>query len=42
MRLETNETLSEVIALYRPAGYVEVDGFNDEPYSHHWFEKRLG
>ena len=24
------------------AGYVEVDAFNDEPYAHHWFEKRLG
>ena len=22
-------------------GYREVDAFNDEPYAHHWFEKRL-
>ena len=22
-------------------GFVEVDAFNDEPYAHHWFEKRL-
>ena len=22
-------------------GYVEVEAFNDEPYAHHWFEKRL-
>ena len=42
VRLETNETLGEAIALYRSAGYVEVDAFNDEPYAHHWFEKRLG
>ena len=22
-------------------GYREVAPFNDEPYAHHWFEKRL-
>jgi DNA-binding MarR family transcriptional regulator/GNAT superfamily N-acetyltransferase len=41
VRLETNETLTEAIALYRSAGYTEVAPFNDEPYAHHWFEKRL-
>jgi DNA-binding MarR family transcriptional regulator/N-acetylglutamate synthase-like GNAT family acetyltransferase len=41
LRLETNGTLTEAIALYREAGYREVDPFNDEPYAHHWFEKRL-
>jgi DNA-binding MarR family transcriptional regulator len=41
VRLETNETLGEAIALYRSAGYSEVEPFNDEPYAHHWFEKRL-
>jgi ribosomal protein S18 acetylase RimI-like enzyme len=41
VRLETNRTLNEAIALYRSAGYHEVDRFNDEPYAHHWFEKRL-
>jgi ribosomal protein S18 acetylase RimI-like enzyme len=41
VRLETNGSLSEAIALYRKAGYSEVDAFNDEPYAHHWFEKRL-
>jgi DNA-binding MarR family transcriptional regulator/GNAT superfamily N-acetyltransferase len=39
--LETNKTLREAASLYRSAGYVEVDPFNDEPYAHHWFEKRL-
>jgi DNA-binding MarR family transcriptional regulator/GNAT superfamily N-acetyltransferase len=39
--LETNKTLQEAIALYRSAGYVEVPAFNDEPFAHHWFEKRL-
>jgi ribosomal protein S18 acetylase RimI-like enzyme len=41
VRLETNRTLTEAISLYRSAGYVEVTPFNDEPYAHHWFEKRL-
>jgi DNA-binding MarR family transcriptional regulator/GNAT superfamily N-acetyltransferase len=40
--LETNRALTEAIALYRSAGYTEVAPFNDEPYAHHWFEKRLG
>jgi DNA-binding MarR family transcriptional regulator/predicted GNAT family N-acyltransferase len=40
-RLETNRNLHEAIALYRSAGYVEVAPFNDEPYAHHWFERRL-
>ena len=41
VRLETNRALTEAIALYRSAGYVEVPAFNDEPFAHHWFEKRL-
>jgi DNA-binding MarR family transcriptional regulator/GNAT superfamily N-acetyltransferase len=41
IRLETNGTLVEAISLYRSAGYTEVPAFNDEPYAHHWFEKRL-
>jgi ribosomal protein S18 acetylase RimI-like enzyme len=41
LRLETNGTLTEAIALYRSAGYAEVPAFNDEPYAQHWFEKRL-
>ena len=41
IHLETNGTLTEAIALYRPSGYVEVPAFNAEPYAHHWFEKRL-
>jgi DNA-binding MarR family transcriptional regulator/N-acetylglutamate synthase-like GNAT family acetyltransferase len=42
LRLETNRTLTEAIALYRSAGYVEVPPFNADPYANHWFEKRLG
>jgi GNAT superfamily N-acetyltransferase len=41
VHLETNRTLREATSLYRSAGYVEVEPFNDEPYAHHWFEKRL-
>ena len=41
VQLETNQVLSEAIALYRSAGYQEVPAFNDEPYAHHWFEKAL-
>ena len=41
VRLETNQQLTEAIQLYRSAGYTEVPAFNDEPYAHHWFEKRL-
>jgi DNA-binding MarR family transcriptional regulator/GNAT superfamily N-acetyltransferase len=41
IRLETNQTLTEAIGLYRSAGYREVEAFNDEPYAHHWFEKQL-
>jgi DNA-binding MarR family transcriptional regulator/GNAT superfamily N-acetyltransferase len=42
IRLETNRTLTEAIAMYRSAGYREVRPFNDEPYADHWFEKHLG
>jgi DNA-binding MarR family transcriptional regulator/GNAT superfamily N-acetyltransferase len=41
LRLETNKSLKEAQALYRASGYREVQPFNDEPYAHHWFEKRL-
>ena len=41
LHLETNQTLREAINLYRESGYHEVEAFNDEPYAHHWFEKRL-
>jgi DNA-binding MarR family transcriptional regulator/GNAT superfamily N-acetyltransferase len=41
VRLETNRNLTEAIALYRSSGYGEIPAFNDEPYAHHWFEKRL-
>lgn len=42
VQLETNRALPEAIAMYRTSGYAEVPAFNDEPYGHHWFRKRLG
>jgi len=41
VHLDTNRHLHAATALYRSAGYAEVAPFNDEPYAHHWFEKRL-
>jgi DNA-binding MarR family transcriptional regulator/GNAT superfamily N-acetyltransferase len=41
VRLDTNRILTEAIAMYRGAGYVEVPAFNDESFAHHWFEKEL-
>lgn len=41
LRLDTNRTLTEAIALYRQLGWHEIPAFNAEPYAHHWFEKRL-
>lgn len=41
VRLETNRSLTEAVALYRSYGYEEVESFNAEPYADHWFEKHL-
>ncbi|MER6848779.1 helix-turn-helix domain-containing GNAT family N-acetyltransferase [Streptomyces flaveolus] len=41
VRLDTNKALEAATRLYRNSGYGEVPAFNDEPYAHHWFEKRL-
>ncbi len=41
LRLETNDSLTEAINLYRSAGYAEVEPFSDDPYARHWFEKPL-
>jgi DNA-binding MarR family transcriptional regulator/GNAT superfamily N-acetyltransferase len=42
VRLDTNRSLTEAIAMYRSSGYHEVAAYNDEPYAHHWFAKTLG
>ncbi len=39
--IETSGVLTQALALYRSAGWVEVPPFNDEPFADHWFEKKL-
>ncbi|MDT0306055.1 bifunctional helix-turn-helix transcriptional regulator/GNAT family N-acetyltransferase [Streptomyces sp. DSM 44917] len=41
LRLDTNRALAAAIGLYRSFGFEEVPAFNEEPYAHHWFEKKL-
>ena len=41
LRLDTNRVLHEAHRLYRSEGYSEIARFNDNPYAHHWFGKRL-
>jgi GNAT superfamily N-acetyltransferase len=41
VRLETSAVLTEALALYRSAGWIEVAAFNEEPFADHWFEKAL-
>ncbi|MEV8528895.1 helix-turn-helix domain-containing GNAT family N-acetyltransferase [Streptomyces sp. NPDC052000] len=41
LRLDTNKALGAAIGLYHSFGFQEVPAFNDEPYAHHWFEKRI-
>jgi len=41
VRLYTNRSLDEAKAMYRRNGYEEIARYNDDPYAHHWFEKRL-
>jgi DNA-binding MarR family transcriptional regulator/GNAT superfamily N-acetyltransferase len=40
-RIETSAVLTEALALYRSAGWIEVPPFNAEPFADHWFEKEL-
>jgi len=41
IRLDTNPVLLEAIAMYRKAGYADIERYNDNPYAGLWFEKRL-
>jgi len=41
LRLDTNATQTEAIALYRNGGYKAIDAYNDNPYADLWFEKRI-
>lgn len=42
VRLDTNSTLTDAIAMYERAGYRPIGRYNDNPYAQRWFEKRLG
>ena len=39
--LDTNEVLTEAVAMYERAGYRAIGRYNDNPYAHHWFEKAV-
>jgi DNA-binding MarR family transcriptional regulator/GNAT superfamily N-acetyltransferase len=39
--LDTNSSLDEAIAMYERAGYRNIERYNDNPYAHRWFAKRL-
>ena len=41
VRLDTNGTLDEAIAMYERAGYRRIGRYNDNPYAEAWFEKDL-
>jgi DNA-binding MarR family transcriptional regulator len=41
VRLDTNGTLTEAIAMYEHAGYRRIGRYNDNPYAEAWFEKSL-
>lgn len=41
VRLDSNRVLTEAMALYTRAGYVEVPAFNDDPYAQIWLAKAL-
>lgn len=41
LRLDTNGTLTEAVALYTRLGWTPVARYNDNPYAHHWFAKTL-
>jgi DNA-binding MarR family transcriptional regulator/GNAT superfamily N-acetyltransferase len=41
VRLDTNDTLLEAIAMYERAGYHAIERYNDNPWARRWFEKTL-
>ena len=41
VRLDTNDTLVEAIAMYERAGYRSIERYNDNQWARCWFEKDL-
>jgi DNA-binding MarR family transcriptional regulator/predicted GNAT family N-acyltransferase len=42
VRLDTNGTLAEAVAMYERAGYRRIARYNDNPYAEHFFAKHVG
>lgn len=42
VRLDSRHVLEEAIAMYRHAGYQQIERYNDNPYATHFFAKDLG
>jgi GNAT superfamily N-acetyltransferase len=40
-RLDSTEPLADAVALYRSAGYFEIDDYNGNPNATIWMERRL-
>jgi GNAT superfamily N-acetyltransferase len=40
LQLDTHRNLTEARKFYLRNGYVAIPAYNDNPYAHHWFEKR--
>ncbi len=41
LRLDTNATLTEALALYDRLGWARIPRYNDNPYAQAWFERHL-
>jgi DNA-binding MarR family transcriptional regulator len=41
LRLDTHDSLTEAVAMYRRSGYRDIEPYSDNPYARFWFEKRL-
>ncbi len=37
--LDTNDVLTEAIAMYERSGYRPIEAYNDNPFARHWFTK---
>ena len=42
LRLDTNATLTEAIAMYARTDWLPIPRYNDNPYAQAWFAKTIG
>ena len=42
VRLDTGPRQAHALALYRKAGYLDIEPYNDNPFASFWGEKALG